>query len=148
MLAEYLEQNIGDATNPSDLLGGYTDAQLCSECIVNLFKYQQSTSYSNYDPDMASAWASIQKKCSLSLPTATQTLKTNVTSLGNYAPAGYATSACVAGRNYTVVGGDNCIDISKRYNVSTGALISVNSLRMDCTNIFVGQVSDSSEASK
>ncbi|KXH26101.1 hypothetical protein CSAL01_06334 [Colletotrichum salicis] len=137
---QYLERVLGDATSPADLLGGYSTAQLCSECLVNLFRHQQSTPYSNYDPEMAQAWAAIQSKCSLSLPTATQTLKTNVTSLGNYAPPGYATAVCVAGRTYTVAAGDNCIDISKKSGVSTGSLITLNSLRMDCTNIFAGQV--------
>ncbi|KXH53174.1 LysM domain-containing protein [Colletotrichum nymphaeae SA-01] len=100
---QYLERVLGDATSPTDLLGGYSTAQLCSECLVSLFRHQQSTPYSNYDPEMAQAWAAIQSKCSLSLPTATQTLKTNVTSLGNYAPPGYATAVCVAGRTYTQV---------------------------------------------
>ncbi|KAI3557995.1 hypothetical protein CABS03_00071 [Colletotrichum abscissum] len=136
---QYLERVLGDAASPADLLGGYSTAQLCSECLVNLFRHQQSTPYSNYDPEMAQAWAAIQSKCSLSLPTATQTLKTNVTSLGNYAPPGYATAVCVAGRTYTVAAGDNCIDISKKSGVSTGSLITLNSLRMDCTNIFAGQ---------
>ncbi|KAI3538239.1 hypothetical protein CSPX01_09594 [Colletotrichum filicis] len=137
---QYLERVLGDAASPADLLGGYSTAQLCSECLVNLFRHQQSTPYSNYDPEMAQAWAAIQSKCSLSLPTATQTLKTNVTSLGNYAPPGYATAVCVAGRTYTVAAGDNCIDISKKSAVSTGSLITLNSLRMDCTNIFAGQI--------
>ncbi|KAK1535731.1 hypothetical protein CPAR01_09273 [Colletotrichum paranaense] len=137
---QYLERVLGDAASPADLLGGYSTAQLCSECLVNLFRHQQSTPYSNYDPEMAQAWAAIQSKCSLSLPTATQTLKTNVTSLGNYAPPGYATAVCVAGRTYTVAAGDNCIDISKKSGVSTGSLITLNSLRMDCTNIFAGQI--------
>ncbi|KAL0782016.1 hypothetical protein CaCOL14_003351 [Colletotrichum acutatum] len=138
---QYLERVLGDATSPADLLGGYSTAQLCSECLVSLFRHQQSTPYSNYDPEMAQAWAAIQSKCSLSLPTATQTLKTNVTSLGNYALPGYATAVCVAGRTYTVAAGDNCINISTKSGVSTGSLITLNSLRMDCTNIFAGQVS-------
>ncbi|KXH40215.1 LysM domain-containing protein [Colletotrichum simmondsii] len=98
---QYLERLLGDATSPADLLGGYSTAQLCSECLVNLFRHQQSTPYSNYDPEMAQAWAAIQSKCSLSLPTATQTLKTNVTSLGNYAPPGYCTNL-IAGQNICV----------------------------------------------
>jgi spore germination protein YaaH len=106
---------------------------------VNLFEHQQSTPYSNYDTDMAEAWAAIQAQCGLSLPTATQTLETNVTSLGNYAPSGYPTAVCVGGRTYEIASGDNCIDISKNNGVSTGALITLNSLRMDCTNIFAGQ---------
>ncbi|RYP60326.1 hypothetical protein DL769_008158 [Monosporascus sp. CRB-8-3] len=136
---EFLEQTLGDATDPADLLGGYTTEQLCSECIVNLFRHQQSTPYSNYDVEMSNAWAEIQARCGLEYPTATPTLKTNVTSLGNYAPSGYATAACVGGRTHEVVSGDNCVDISKANHVSTGALITLNSLRMDCTNLLLGQ---------
>ncbi|KAI9164172.1 LysM domain-containing protein [Paramyrothecium foliicola] len=136
---EFLEKTLGDASNPSELLGGYTTAQLCSECIVNLFKHQQSTPYSNYDVEMSNAWAEIQKRCKLSFPTATPTLKTNVTSLGNYAPPGYATAVCVGSRTHKVVSGDNCVDISKANHVSTGALMTLNSLRMDCTNLLLGQ---------
>ncbi|KAK5652943.1 hypothetical protein OQA88_9422 [Cercophora sp. LCS_1] len=136
---QFLERVLGDATSPADLLGGYSTASLCSECIVNLFKHQQSTPYSNYDAEMAEAWAAIQTQCGLNFPTATKTLETNVTSLANYAPSGYPTAVCVGGRTYEIVSGDNCIDISKNNGVSTGALITLNSLRMDCTNIFAGQ---------
>lgn len=139
-LIEFLESSLGDATDPGDLLGGYTSEQLCSECIVDLFRHQQSTPYSNYDVEMSEAWAEIQTRCNLSYPTATPTLKTNVTSLGNYAPSGYATAVCVGDRTYEVVSGDNCIDISKANHVSTGALMTLNSLRMDCTNLLLGQV--------
>ncbi|KAL3433375.1 hypothetical protein BDV09DRAFT_186749 [Aspergillus tetrazonus] len=136
---QFLEQTLGDATDPQDLLGGYTTEQLCSECIVALFTHQQSTPYSNYDIEMANAWAEIQARCNLEYPTATPTLETNVTSLGNYAPSGYATAACVGGRTHEVISGDNCIDISKASRVSTGSLITFNSLRMDCTNLLLGQ---------
>lgn len=110
---------------------------------MNLFKHQQSTPYSNYDAEMAQAWAAIQANCGLNFPTATQALKTNVTSLGNYAPKGYPTATCVADRTYKVKSGDNCVEISKSNQVSTGSLIALNSLRIDCTNIFVDQVSQS-----
>ncbi|KAJ8105711.1 hypothetical protein OPT61_g10015 [Boeremia exigua] len=136
---EFLEKSLGDASDPTELLGGYTTEQLCSECIVNLFRHQQSTAYSNYDAEMARAWADIQGRCGLDYPTATPTLKTNVTSLGNYAPSGYATAVCVGGRTHEVVSGDNCVAISKANHVSTGALITMNSLRLDCTNLQLGQ---------
>ncbi|RYP37881.1 hypothetical protein DL767_002753 [Monosporascus sp. MG133] len=136
---EFLEQTLGDATDPADLLGGYTTEQLCSECIVSLFRHQQSTPYSNYDVEMSEAWAEIQARCDLEYPTATPTLKTNVTSLGNYAPSGYATAVCVGSRTHEVVSGDNCLYVSKANHVSTGALITLNSLRMDCTNLLLGQ---------
>ncbi|KAF2966770.1 hypothetical protein GQX73_g6780 [Xylaria multiplex] len=135
----FIQRTLGDALDPNELLGGYAPADLYSECVVNLFRHQQSTPYSNYDPGMAEAWAAIQANCNLSFPTATQTLKTNVTSLGNYAPPGYPTASCVGGRNYTVVSGDNCNDIAKKTNVSTGFLITLNSLRMDCSNLLIGQ---------
>ncbi|CAN9150812.1 unnamed protein product [Alternaria alternata] len=136
---EFLEKTLGDASDPTELLGGYTTEQLCSECIVNLFRHQQSTAYSNYDAEMARAWAEIQGRCGLDYPTATPTLKTNVTSLGNYAPSGYATAACVGGRTHEVTSGENCVAISKANHVSTGALITMNSLRLDCTNLQLGQ---------
>jgi len=135
---DILSTTLGDATDPTAVLGGYNATGLCSECVVNLFRHQQSTPYSNYDPDMAVAWAAIQSNCGLSYPTATPTLQTNV-SLGNYAPSGYPTASCLSGRTYTVVGGDNCEAIAESHQVSTGALIAVNSLRIDCTDIFVGQ---------
>ncbi|KAI0536382.1 hypothetical protein GGR58DRAFT_396692 [Xylaria digitata] len=135
----FIQRTLGDASDPNDLLGGYVSADLCSECVVNLFRHQQSTPYSNYDPNMAEAWAAIQANCGLSFPTATQTLKTNVTSLGNYAPSGYPTALCVGGGNYTVVSGDNCNDIAKKTSVSTGSLITLNSLRMNCSNLLIGQ---------
>jgi LysM repeat protein len=89
--------------------------------------------------EMSQAWAQIQARCELSYPTATPTLKTNVTSLGNYAPPGYATAVCVGGRTHKVVSGDNCIEISKTNHVSTGSLLTLNSLRMDCTNLLLDQ---------
>lgn len=125
---DFLNETFGDAADPNAVLGGYSSTALCSNCIVNLFRHQQSTPYSNYDPDMAEAWAAIQNNCGLSYPTATPTLQTNVTSLGNYAPAGYATASCVSGRTYKVVGGDNCEAIAESHQVSTGALITLNSL--------------------
>ncbi|KAL4904227.1 hypothetical protein BDW74DRAFT_155322 [Aspergillus multicolor] len=136
---QFLEQTLGDAADPTDLLGGYNTEQLCLECIVNLFQHQQSTPYSNYDVEMSEAWAEIQARCNLEYPTATPTLETNVTSLGNYAPSGYATAACVGSRTYEVVSGDNCVDISQTNHVSTGSLITLNSLRLDCTNLLLGQ---------
>jgi hypothetical protein len=73
-----------------------------------MFIHQQSTPYSNYNPQMAQAWAAIQESCGLSYPTATQTLQTNVTSLSNYAPPGYPTASCVSNRTYNVGSGDTC----------------------------------------
>ncbi|KAJ1323424.1 peptidoglycan DL-endopeptidase LytF [Microdochium nivale] len=136
---DFLGQTLGNAANPVDLLGGYSTTQLCSECIVNLFRHQQSTPYSNYDVEMSQAWAQIQQRCGLNYPTATPTLKTNVTSLGNYAPPGYATAACVGSRTHKVVTGDGCIAISTANHVSTGSLMVLNSLRMDCTDLQLDQ---------
>lgn len=138
--SDFFNETLGNAADATGLLGGYDTAQLCSECVINMFAHQQSTPYSNYDADSASAWAAIQASCSLSTvyPTATQTLVTNVTN-ANYAPAGYATASCVSGLTYDVVSGDNCEAIAEANSVSTGGLIALNSIRIDCTNIYVGQ---------
>lgn len=95
-----------------------------------MFQHQQSTPYSNYDLEMANAWAAIQETCALpSYPTATPTLVTNVTNR-NYAPPGYPTASCVSELTYTVVSGDNCEAIAEKCQVSTGGLIALNSIRV------------------
>ena len=127
-----MNTTFGDASDPDAVLGGYAADNLCSECLVTLFQHSQSTPYSNYDAQMAQAWAAIQQSCGLSYPTATQTLQTNVTSLGNYAPADYPSASCVSGRKYTVASGDNCNAIASSQQVSVGALLALNSLYQVC----------------
>lgn len=102
----------------------------------------QSTPYSNYDSTLATVWSNIQSKCSLSYPTAVPTLDTNLTQPGGFALPGYNTSAalCLSGITYTVVSGDNCEVIAENYNVSTGTLIAINDIYVDCTNLGLGQV--------
>ncbi|KAK2591097.1 hypothetical protein QQS21_011208 [Conoideocrella luteorostrata] len=121
-----------------DMLGGFTDEQLCSGCLVDVFRQQQSTPYSNYGEEMMEAWQRIQKKCNLNYPTASQPLQVNATSLFNYAPTGYAQAKCASDRTYTA-SGDNCLSISKKSHVSTGSLILMNGLRVDCTDLQLGQ---------
>lgn len=128
MYADFFNTSLGDATSPDALLGGYPKDVLCSPCIQSLFISQQATPYSNYDHDSAVAWAAIQSQCSWSHPTATATLQTNVTSLGNYAPAGYPTASCLSRRFYTVASGDTCNSIAVSQQVSAGAIPILNSL--------------------
>jgi hypothetical protein len=138
-----------------DVIGGYfqnqtvesdgtnlpTD-QLCSSCVVSLFSLMQSTPYSNYDPTLANVWSNIQSQCSLSQPTAVPALDTNLTQPGGFALPGYSTSSalCLSGITYTVVSGDSCEAIAENYGVSTGTLIAINDLYVDCTNLGIGQV--------
>jgi hypothetical protein len=79
-------------------------AQLCSSCIVALFKHQQSTTFSNYDENMAGQWASAQKLCSISAPTAVPTLYATVVGKPGHAPSNDSlpTPACLSGQKYTV----------------------------------------------
>ncbi|KZF20250.1 carbohydrate-binding module family 50 protein [Xylona heveae TC161] len=115
-------------------------SQLCSNCVVDLFRLMQSTSYSNYDDTLSGVWATIQSKCSLSYPTAVPTLATNVTQPGGFAIPGSGSSPiCLSGITYTVVSGDNCEAIAEKYNVATGTLIAINNIYTDCTNLYVGQ---------
>lgn len=138
--ADVLEAAFQDNATSTDMLGGFADEQLCSECMVNVFRQQQSTPYSNYGEEMMEAFQRIQQKCNLNYPTASQPLQVNATSLFNYAPAGYAVAKCASDRTYTVVSGDNCLSISKNSHVSTGFLILMNGLRVDCTDLQLGQI--------
>lgn len=45
-------------------------------------------------------------------------------------------STCLSGNTYTVVSGDDCIKISSSKKVSTGALIVLNQLFPDCSNLL------------
>lgn len=111
--------------------------QICASCVYNVFKQIQSTPYSNYDPSLASSWASMQSICQTSAPTAVPTLQTNVTSPGQYAPP-YQPVPCLTGSQYAVASGDNCVAIAHKLSVSTGSLIALNSLYQDCTNLNAG----------
>lgn len=126
---------LDDGTDPTSL----PNSQLCIDCVIKVFKQIQSTPYSNYDPGLAQEWAAIQSKCGVSAPTDIPTLATNVTDPAEYA-APYEPPPCLSGKTYTVVSGDNCLDIAHNQHVSTGSLIALNSLLPDCTNLLLGQV--------
>ncbi|KAI5305672.1 hypothetical protein KEM56_003676 [Ascosphaera pollenicola] len=118
-----------------------SESQLCSDCVVSLFKYMQSTPYSNYDESLSQIWSAIQAKCSLSYPTDVPPLQTNITQPDGFAPPGSgAEYTCLSGSNYTVKNGDDCETIAEKNHVSTGTLIAINSLYPDCSNLDVGQV--------
>src|SRR5436309_1473908 len=108
---------------------------LCSPCVLSLYQLLQGTAYSNYDENMAIDWSHIQSQCGVSYPTAVPSNPTNVTGIPGYAPSNYSTvSVCYSDSTYTVVSGDNCVAISEKYSLSTGALIAMNNLLPDCSN--------------
>ena len=117
---------------------------LCSPCVLSLYQQLQGTAYSYYYSIMATEWATIQKTCGVSFPTAVPVNPTSVTAIPGYAPNNFTTSnVCYSGNTYTVASGDNCIAISKAKGVSTGALINMNSLLPDCSNLQGTSKSDS-----
>lgn len=114
-------------------------SQLCSECIVNLFRHIQSTPYSNYGDSLVPQWSFIQSQCSLNFNTTVSALQTSVTNLPGYAPPNSSYSGgCLSRNTYTVVSGDDCQVIAQKENVATGTLISVNNLLRDCSNLELG----------
>jgi len=119
---------------------GLPKSQLCSNCVVALFRQIQSTPYSNYDSTLAGVWSSIQKTCGLNYPTDVQPLQTNVTTPGGYAAPGTGSTGCLSGNKYTVASGENCEIIAEKHSVSTGTLMAINSLYSDCSNLWAGAV--------
>ncbi|KAI0388217.1 hypothetical protein F5Y17DRAFT_463931, partial [Xylariaceae sp. FL0594] len=112
---------------------------LCSNCVISLFRQIQSTRYSNYDENLAGVWQTIQETCGVTYPIEVQPLQTNVTTPGGYAPPGSgATTGCLSGTSYTVAGGDTWEAIARQHNVSTGTLIAINSIYADCSNLQAG----------
>ncbi|TQV97383.1 LysM domain-containing protein [Cordyceps javanica] len=77
---------------------------LCSECIINLGRLLQGTSFSNYGKKMAQEWQSIQSSCGVSYPTDVQPIAGNQTDIPGYAPSGYPVAMCNSGKTYTVPG--------------------------------------------
>lgn len=75
----------------------------------------------------------------MSAPTSVPTLATNITDPADHA-APYQPPPCLTGNTYTVVSGDNCLAIAHKLGVSSGSLITLNSLFPDCTNLLLGQV--------
>ncbi|KAK1222820.1 hypothetical protein PQX77_014242 [Marasmius sp. AFHP31] len=48
--------------------------------------------------------------------------------------------AAACGKSYTVVSGDTCTAIDKKFGLSTGTIISLNSaVNSGCTNLYIGQ---------
>ena len=129
------------STDTSDWSTDIPADQQCSSCIVGLLQHIQSTSYSNYDVNIAAEWASIQSQCNLSFSTAVPSLHTNVTQPGGFAVPGTAKTGCLSGITYNVLGGDNCEEICERKTCSTGTLIAINDIYSDCSNLVVGAVS-------
>ncbi|OOF93376.1 carbohydrate-binding module family 50 protein, partial [Aspergillus carbonarius ITEM 5010] len=111
---------------------------LCSPCVLELYQLLQKTPYSYYDTDMAADWVTIQAQCNVSYPTDVPQNPTNVTNIAGFASANYSAPICLTGSTYTVISGDNCIKISQANNVSTGALIALNSLLPDCSDLDAG----------
>lgn len=81
-------------------------SDLCSNCVISLFRQIQGTLYSNYDEALAGVWRGIQATCGVSYPTEVQPLRTNVITPGGYASPGSGATGCLSGVTYTVVGGD------------------------------------------
>lgn len=96
----------------------------------------QKTAYSNYG-GVSQQWVSIQSQCGTNYATDVQPPPTNVTQIpGNAAAGTSVTSVCFSGNFYTVVSGDTCQVIAKSQGVSTGALISINDIFPDCSNLI------------
>jgi hypothetical protein len=127
-ISSYYSTDISATTLPTTVL--------CSPCVLSMYQLFQQTAYSYYDESMASDWSNIQNQCNVSYPTSVPTNPTNVTSIPGFAPLNYTTpTTCYSGSTYSVVPGDDCVSISKANNVSTGALINVNDLLPDCSDI-------------
>ncbi|KAF2730321.1 hypothetical protein EJ04DRAFT_473926 [Polyplosphaeria fusca] len=137
---DYTAQLYNSTTEPDDDLLKWPKAQLCSPCMVSLFRQIQSTPYSNYDDDMAQTWSNVQSQCGISYPTTVPALQTNVTDRFGFADPGSGYSyGCLTGKTYNVQSGDNCETIAEKNNVSTGTLITVNQLLPDCTDLQADQ---------
>ena len=100
----------------------------------------QSTSYSNYDENLADQWVSLQSRCGTTYPTDIKPPETNATNVFGYATNYTTASSCWSGTTYTVASGDTCGAIATAKGVSTGSLIILNNVLPDCTNLQIGQV--------
>ena len=136
---DFIDAAFDNITTDSDALSLPANV-LCSPCIVDTMKQMQSTPYSNYGPDLASQWSSIQTTCGISFPTAVQPLQTNMTDLPGFTSPNTTVSInCASGNSYKVANGDNCQTISQSQGVSTGALISINQLLPDCSDLEIDE---------
>ncbi|OQE12254.1 hypothetical protein PENVUL_c001G06580 [Penicillium vulpinum] len=129
-----IANNYTDDVSPTSM----PSSIVCSPCVLELYQLLQKTPYSYYDSDMASDWSAIQTLCGVSHPTEVPQNPTDVTDIPGFAPVTYSTPPCLSESTYTVVSGDNCIAISQAQNVSTGALIALNNLLPDCSNLNAG----------
>ncbi|KKK24023.1 hypothetical protein AOCH_002784 [Aspergillus ochraceoroseus] len=57
-----------------------------------------------------------------------------------YIPSPHTFAQCVSNRTYTVLTGDDCGGIARRNSVPRGALIAINDVLPDCSNLRVGQI--------
>lgn len=114
--------------------------QACSPCMLSVGQLIQSTSYSNYDDQLALQWANIQSRCGVSYPTERQPAETTGNGGYGYADNYTVETTCWSGETYTVVGGDDCGAIAASQSVSTGTLITLNNILPDCTNLQIAQV--------
>ncbi|KAI1114042.1 carbohydrate-binding module family 50 protein [Nemania sp. NC0429] len=114
--------------------------QACSPCMLSWGRLIQSTSYSNYDDNLAVQWANIQARCGVSYATKRQTADTIGTGGFGYADNYTAPTTCWSGQTYTVVSGDDCGSIAVSRSVSAGTLITLNNILPDCTNLQIGQI--------
>lgn len=113
--------------------------QACSPCMLSIGQLIQSTSYSNYDDQLAVQWANLQSRCGVSYPTERQPAETTGNGGFGYADNYTAETTCWSGEMYTVVGGDDCGTIAAAQSVSSGTLITLNNILPDCTNLQIDQ---------
>ncbi|MCJ1435514.1 hypothetical protein MMC27_004888 [Xylographa pallens] len=137
-IEDLFAQSANDSSDNSNWPTIVPPDQICSNCIIALFRNIQATPYSNYDQTLASEWASIQSQCGLSYPTAVPILQTNITQPGGFAVPGSGKTGCLSGVNYSVSSGDNCETICEKQKCATGTLIAINDLYIDCSNLYAG----------
>lgn len=132
--------NISSTLNEELEIASLPKAQLCSPCIIALFKHQQSTAFSNYDNNMAEQWASAQKVCSTSAPTAVPTPYVTIIDKSGHAPSNASTTTriCLSGKKYAVQTEDSLQKIAVANSVSTGTLKIVNDILPDGSNLTPG----------
>ena len=112
-------------------------SQLCSPCLLSLLHSIQSTSFSNYNDQLAVSFQSAQKVCQVEYPTDVQPPVTNVTSLPGYVMSS-THATCLSGIFYTVALGDDCQKIAVAKQVATGTLRIINNILPDCSNLIAG----------
>lgn len=138
-LADFITNVSSNLTVEMEILD-LPETQLCSPCIIAIFKHQQSTPFSNYNDNMSAAWASVQEKCNISEPTAVLPLYAVVTDkpghiAGNPHPP---TPICLSGKFYIVQSGEDAQSIASAQRVSTGTLRILNGILPDGSNLFAG----------